>query len=225
MKKYIFLALGFVLLSCVINAVLFGYVDKYWHPDRHGKPPAASPYERPFLTSYYYADQCSTTGNYCRKALLQIINQDRATNGRQPLLLDSHQTYGDTQCPGSQGHSRAMARAGYIFHTDTNYIKESFPNDICGWPTLRHVTKGLSRMAFHAPFLAGVVTFTSAAENVGASSGPKWAALQIIHQLMINEGPNGGHYQNLMSYTSTHIGIGIRRGSDGNLYLTEDFTG
>jgi hypothetical protein len=37
-------------------------------------------------------------------------------------------------------------------------------------------------------------------ENIGDASYPDpWQGIQIVHQQMVNEGPSGGHYQNLFS--------------------------
>jgi uncharacterized protein YkwD len=66
------------------------------------------------------------------------------------------------------------------------------------------------------------IPWSAAGENVGEASGSESAAIQTLHQLMISEGPGGGHYQNIMSTTFTTIGIGLYY-TGGTLWLTEDF--
>jgi uncharacterized protein YkwD len=66
------------------------------------------------------------------------------------------------------------------------------------------------------------IAWTAAGENVGEASGNETEAIQLLHQDMMNEGPSGGHYQNIMSRTFTTVGIGLYY-SNGTLWLTEDF--
>lgn len=66
------------------------------------------------------------------------------------------------------------------------------------------------------------IPWSAAGENVGGASGSESAAIQTLHQDMMNEGPSGGHYQNIMSTTFTTVGIGLYY-TGGTLWLTEDF--
>jgi uncharacterized protein YkwD len=66
------------------------------------------------------------------------------------------------------------------------------------------------------------IPWSAAGENVGEASGSESAAIQTLHQDMMNEGPSGGHYQNIMSTTFTTVGIGLYY-TGGTLWLTEDF--
>jgi uncharacterized protein YkwD len=66
------------------------------------------------------------------------------------------------------------------------------------------------------------IPWSAAGENVGEASGSESAAIQILHQLMMNEGPSGGHYRNIMSTTFTTVGIGLYY-TGSTLWLTEDF--
>ncbi|HLJ65814.1 MAG TPA: hypothetical protein VKX16_00465 [Chloroflexota bacterium] len=61
----------------------------------------------------------------CQRALLALLNQDRARYHVGPLLLDEVQSDGTRRCIGALGHSRHMAAQGQISHDD-------FPSDICG---------------------------------------------------------------------------------------------
>jgi uncharacterized protein YkwD len=68
------------------------------------------------------------------------------------------------------------------------------------------------------------LSFSSAGENVGYTSGVSESAGIIeTHQAMMDEGPTGGHYQNIMSSSYTSVGIGLYVDSSGTLWLTEDF--
>jgi uncharacterized protein YkwD len=66
------------------------------------------------------------------------------------------------------------------------------------------------------------VPWSAAGENVGEEGGSESTAIETLHQLMMNEGPGGGHYQNIMSTTFTTVGIGLYY-TGGTLWLTEDF--
>jgi uncharacterized protein YkwD len=78
---------------------------------------------------------------------------------------------------------------------------------------------------------AAGVHWTAAGENIG-EGGPVADTTAAITQMavtltqdMLNEKPpDDGHRQNLLSSTFTHIGIAIYRGSDGTVWMTQDFS-
>jgi uncharacterized protein YkwD len=73
-----------------------------------------------------------------------------------------------------------------------------------------------------------------AAENQGsptgwprASADPTQNEQRQIDQIlasMMGEGPNGGHYRNMMNPKAKRVGIGLIEDSGGKLYLTNDFS-
>ena len=73
-----------------------------------------------------------------------------------------------------------------------------------------------------------------AAENQGsptgwprAAAGPTQNEQRQIDQIlaaMMGEGPNGGHYRNMMNPKAKRVGIGLIEDSGGKLYLTNDFS-
>jgi uncharacterized protein YkwD len=76
--------------------------------------------------------------------------------------------------------------------------------------------------------------FTSqAGENQGDPNGwrvvsqdpttNEMTQIDQIQQAMFNEGPSGGHYQNIMNAQFTRVGVGLLEVS-GKLYLTNDFS-
>jgi uncharacterized protein YkwD len=77
---------------------------------------------------------------------------------------------------------------------------------------------------------AAGVSWTAAGENIG-EAGPVADTTAAITQMavaltqdMLNEKPpDDGHRLNLLSSTFTHIGIAIFRGSDGTVWMTQDF--
>ena len=78
---------------------------------------------------------------------------------------------------------------------------------------------------------AAGVHWTAAGENIGEGgpvAGTTAAIIQMAQTLtqdMLNEKPpDDGHRQNLLSSTFTHIGIAIYRGSDGTVWMTQDFS-
>ena len=70
------------------------------------------------------------------------------------------------------------------------------------------------------------VNWTEWAENVGNA----WAeptfdpfeGLRTIHQDMMNEGPGGGHHDNIMSSTLEQVGVGVAFDAN-HIWVTEDF--
>ncbi len=102
----------------------------------------------------------------------------------------------------------------------------------------RRGSEQLSRdHAAHAYFAAnakGAPGFGSkAAENQGDPNGvpsldPDAAKsgrrqIDLLLKLMMDEGPGGGHYDNMMSARFRRVGIGLFY-ADGKLYLTNDFS-
>jgi uncharacterized protein YkwD len=99
----------------------------------------------------------------------------------------------------SEGTASCVGSYGHSVHmAQVGQIShDQFPQDIC-------------------------IPWSAAGENVGEASGSESAAIQTLHQDMMNEGPSGGHYQNIMSTTFTTVGIGLYY-TGGTLWLTEDF--
>ena len=99
----------------------------------------------------------------------------------------------------SAGNAKCVGSYGHSVHMQQvgSISHDQFPQDIC-------------------------IPWSAAGENVGYSSGSESQAIQILHQQMMNEGPSGGHYQNIMSSKFTTIGIGLYY-KGGILWLTEDF--
>ena len=77
---------------------------------------------------------------------------------------------------------------------------------------------------------AADVHWTAAGENIG-EGGPVAGTTAAITQMavtltqdMLNEKPpDDGHRQNLLSSAFTSVGIAIYRGSDGTVWMTQDF--
>lgn len=150
---------------------------------------------------------CPGSQSGCIQAMVNIVNQDRARYGIAPLTLNTTQSNGTGSCPGSYGHSVAMAQSGQIWHTNPNYPQASFPTNIC-------------------------ITFNTAGENVGmSSSGNELQDLQTMDNLMMSENPNTpstcgttvNHACNILNASYHQIGIGIYV-SNNTTWLTEDFT-
>jgi uncharacterized protein YkwD len=99
----------------------------------------------------------------------------------------------------SSGNANCVGSYGHSVHMQqVGYIShDQFPQDIC-------------------------IPWSAAGENVGEASGTESQVIQTLHRQMMNEGPSGGHYQNIMSTQFTTIGIGLYY-VNGVLWLTEDF--
>ncbi len=144
----------------------------------------------------------------CIATMLRMLNRDRARDGSLPVLsLAERQTVGSASCPGSYGHSAAMAQTGMIWHANSRFPHASFPANIC-------------------------LSYRTAAENVGeSSSGNVVEDLQVLDRLMMSE-PHGGrvcattvnHACNILNPVFRYVGIGIYL-KNGVTWLTEDFVG
>jgi uncharacterized protein YkwD len=158
-------------------------------------PPAASaPAPAPSGTG-------SPTDSTAVAAVLALINQARAQAGHSPYIVSSGlQT-------SSGRHNQLMASG-------------------CG---LSHQCPG--EAALGSRETAAGVHWTAAGENIGdgGSAADTTAAITqmalTLTRDMLNEKPPGdGHRQNLLSPTFTHVGITIYRGSDGTVWMTQDFS-
>ena len=78
---------------------------------------------------------------------------------------------------------------------------------------------------------AAGVHWTAAGENIG-EEGPvsdtttaiAQAAVALTQDMLNEQPPNDGHRLNILSTSYTHIGIAVFRGSDGTVWLTQDFS-
>ncbi len=172
---------------------------------------AGQPPEPPsFSTTVPVASTVSTSCGAvraCLNATLRLINLDRARNGLNPLAFTRRQSDGGNGCPGSYGHSSAMALSGSIWHVNRRFPRASFPHNIC-------------------------VMYRSAGENVGESStGNVSDDLQTLDRLMMSEphtatacAASYNHACNILNPIFRHVGIGIYL-KGGVTWLTEDFLG
>jgi uncharacterized protein YkwD len=148
-------------------------------------------------TGAVYVAECSATGHHCNLALLSLINQDRATKHLAPLKFDRTQAQGTSECIGARGKVKILAGLGTLWHTNRHFPKASFPQNICG-------------------------TYRFAGENIGYSFGNRMDAIREVQSMMIDEGPHGGHYQNLMSRQFDRVGLWITQ-HKGAWFVVEDF--
>jgi uncharacterized protein YkwD len=78
---------------------------------------------------------------------------------------------------------------------------------------------------------AAGVHWTAAGENIG-EEGPvsdtttaiAQAAVALTQDMLNEQPPNDGHRLNILSTSYAHIGIAVLRGSDGTVWLTQDFS-
>lgn len=128
--------------------------------------------------------------------LFALINSERAAQGLSPYTLNA------TLSNGARRHSMVMSGSCGMSH--------QCPGEPA--PCTRETNEGIS--------------WTSCGENVGYSSPnpTDWAGVQGIEQDMLNEQPpNDGHRLNLLSSSFHRVGIGIVIGSNGYVWVTEDF--
>lgn len=69
---------------------------------------------------------------------------------------------------------------------------------------------------------------SSAAENQAPGwpvNGDENATIDGILQAMMNEGPGGGHHDNILAASSTRVGVGLIVDAQQQLWFTNDFSG
>ncbi len=133
--------------------------------------------------------------------MLALINQARSSAG-----LPAYTILGGLQISAGQ-HNLRMAGG-------------------CG---LSHQCPG--EPALGARETAAGVQWTAAGENIG-EGGPVAAtvtaaitamATALTRDMLAEKPPDDGHRLNLLSSAFTHVGIAVYRGSDGTVWLTQDF--
>lgn len=58
----------------------------------------------------------------------------------------------------------------------------------------------------------------------GSASDDVETTIDAVLQTMMEEGPGGGHYENILSPIFTRVGIGLALDPKGRLYFTNDFS-
>lgn len=152
-----------------------------------------------------HAATCGTLSESCQRAVLKLMNADRRAAGLPAFHLTRLQSDGTQGCPGSLGHSVAMAASGTIWHSNPAFPRASFPRNLC-------------------------VRYRGAAENVG-----EWATgnivddLQAMDHAMMAEphssrlcATQDNHACNILSRSYHTVGIGVYV-VNGVTWLTEDF--
>ncbi len=135
---------------------------------------------------------CVFSGNASfETTLVNLINQERSSQGISPLIVSSQLTAAARQ------HSRDMACNDFFSHTGSD---GSSPFDRMAW-------SGFS--------------FTAAAENIYAGSGPYNSPQQAFNGWM----NSSGHRINMLNATYTHVGIGYIYCASSTYggYFTADF--
>lgn len=126
--------------------------------------------------------------------LFDLINQDRASEGKPAYVLNS------TMSDGARLHSWKMASCG-LSHQCSG---EAAPCD-------RVSNEGISW------------TSCGENVGYSSPSPTAWDAVQGIEQSMLNEPSPAGHRANLLSSSFHRIGVGIYIDSRGYVWITEDF--
>jgi uncharacterized protein YkwD len=141
----------------------------------------------------------SPTGDAVLDAVLAHINAARAANGLPAYAFSA------TLSKASEAHNALMV-AG------------------CG---LSHQCPGEAGLGDR--FTAVGVSWTSAGENIGqgnAQDNPAsitQAANGLTDLMLAEVAPNDGHRRNLLNAGFKHIGLAVTRGSDGRVWVTQDF--
>jgi uncharacterized protein YkwD len=157
------------------------------------QPPTATPSTVPSEPTHTPTTaSCVFSGNASfESTLVNLINQERSSRGISPLIVSSQLTAAARQ------HSRDMACNDFFSHTGSD---GSSPFDRMAW-------SGFS--------------FTAAAENIYAGSGPYNSPQQAFNGWM----NSSGHRTNMLNATYTHVGIGYIYCASSTYggYFTADF--
>ncbi|MER6311244.1 sigma-70 family RNA polymerase sigma factor [Streptomyces sp. NPDC001657] len=169
----------------------------------HRSAPAASRDERPArppLTPSPTPTPRQSQAVDPAQQVLAVINKARADHGLPPYTLASGLTR------SAQAHNGVM-------------------DDGCG---LSHQCPGEGPLGDRET--AQGVHWGAAGENIGrATAGPDpqqiaSAAVGLTQSMLNEKPPNDGHRQNILSTTFRHVGIGVHRDANGNVWLTQDFS-
>jgi uncharacterized protein YkwD len=162
-------------------------------------PTTAPTTESPATTEPTTAAPSSPTGDVVLDAVLAHINAARTANGLPAYAFSA------ALSKASQAHNALMAGG-------------------CG---LSHQCPGEAGLGDR--FTAAGVSWTSAGENIGQGNAQNTpdaitAAANGLTDLMLAEvAPNDGHRRNLLSSGFKHVGLAVTRGSDGRVWVTQDF--
>jgi uncharacterized protein YkwD len=157
-------------------------------------PTAQPPTNAPATTS-----PASPTGDAVLDAVLAHINAARAANGLPAYAFSA------TLSKASEAHNALMVGG-------------------CG---LSHQCSGEAGLGDR--FTAAGVSWTSAGENIGqgnAQDNPAsitQAANGLTDLMLAEVAPNDGHRRNLLNAGFKHVGLAVTRGSDGRVWVTQDF--
>jgi uncharacterized protein YkwD len=121
----------------------------------------------------------------------------------------------------------ANGLAAYTLSADLSKASAAHNALMAGGCGLSHQCPGEAGLGDR--FTAAGVAWTSAGENIGqgnAADNPTAiaAAANGLTDLMLAEvAPNDGHRRNLLNAGFKHIGLAVTRGSDGRVWVTQDF--
>lgn len=134
---------------------------------------------------------------------LSVVNSYRATKGVAPLKLVGSLT--KFAIAGSKEleqdhvaheHFENAVKDGTIWNDGFKTMAAENQGDPYGWPQL----------------------------VVGDETKNELEQIDAIQKMMFQEGPGGGHYDNMMNPSYHRVGVGLVRASGGKLYLTNDFS-
>ena len=136
-------------------------------------------------------------GDALVKYNLDLVNQYRAKHGRAALLYDAK--ISAFALEGSKQYSRDH-------HPHAHFAAQS---------------EGAPGFGTHSAENQGDPNGVPPMDDDAMASGKKQIAALL--KIMMDEGPGGGHYENMLSAKYRRIGIGLHS-PGGRLYLTNDFS-
>jgi uncharacterized protein YkwD len=127
-------------------------------------------------------------------AVLNLLNSERAKHNLPALRMNSQ------LIASAHSHNLAMAAHNTMSH------------QVAGEASLG---TRISRAGY---------SWRAVGENIGWNGSMSTSAALSLERMMYNEGPGGGHYENIVSTTYRDVGIDVYLDQQHHkLWLTEDF--
>ena len=125
------------------------------------------------------------------------------------------------QCPGEPALGARETAAGVQWTAAGENIGEGGP---VAATTVASTTVASTTVASTTVASTTVASTTVASTTVASTTGAITAmATALTRDMLAEKPPDDGHRLNLLSPDFTHIGIAVYRGSDGTVWLTQDF--
>jgi uncharacterized protein YkwD len=143
------------------------------------------------------------------------------SGGGSPGTADQH-----------QAHNLASLNAYRAQHGAAALVVDDQLNAFSTTAAQQLEASGQAHGYFIAQGNSGAIWMQGFCTAAGENQAPKWpvngdedGTVDAILQAMMNEGPGGGHYDNIVSKNFTRVGIGLVVDANQQLWFSNDFSG